>query len=134
MSGSDWGSPVPSWNRNQGTTDAREAALAQSEDLRADVALRVRTEVSDALQAYTSATKEARELEASVLAPARENRGLLEESYRAGKIDLPSLLLLRDQLLDAVLAYWDAWLARRQAWARLRAALGDPAPDPGETP
>lgn len=128
------GLSVPLWNRNQGTADARKATLSRTEDLRSGVSLRVRTEVRDALQAYRSATEEARELETSVLAPARENRTLLEEAYRAGKIGLPSLLLLRNQLLDAELAYWDAWLARRQAWARLRAALGDPPSAPGETP
>ena len=119
------GLSVPLWNRNQGTADAREAALLQSRERRAGVALQVRTEVRDALQSYRSATEEARALRTSVLEPARQNQSLLEEAYRAGKIDLPTLLLLRNQLLDAELTYWDAWLARRQAYARLRAAVGE---------
>lgn len=124
------GLSIPLWNRNQGTADAREAALRQSHERRAGVALEVRTEVRDALQSYRSASEEARALRTSVLEPVRQNQSLLEEAYRAGKIDLPTLLLLRNQLLDAELAFWDAWLARRQAYARLRAAIGEtPRPE-----
>lgn len=124
------GFSVPLWNRNQGTADARRASLLRSRDRRSGVLLRIRTQVRDALQAYRSASEAARVLEESTLQPARQNHELLQESYRAGKIDLPTLLLLRDQLLDAELAYWDAWLARRQAYARLRAAVGDEVAEP----
>ena len=54
-------------------------------------------------------------LERTVLAPARENRRLLEVAYRAGKVGLPVLLLIRNQVIDAELEYWDAWLSEREA-------------------
>lgn len=119
------GLSVPVWNRNQGTTDAREATLLRSRYRREAVTLEVRTEVRDAVQAYRRASEERQALESSVLRPADTNLDLLEESYQAGKIDLTTLLLLQDQLLDARLEYWDAWLAQRRAHARLRAAVGD---------
>lgn len=119
------GLSVPVWNRNQGTTDAREAALLRSRHRQEAVNLRVRTEVRNAVQAYRRASEEREALESSVLGPADTNLDLLEESYRAGKIDLTTLLLLQNQLLDARLEYWDAWLAQRRAHARLRAAVGD---------
>ena len=119
------GLSVPLWNRNQGTTDAREATLLRSRYRQEAVTLRVRIEVRDALQAYRRASEEREALEASVLGPADTNLDLLEESYRAGKIDLTTLLLLQNQLLEARLEYWDAWLAQRRALARLRAAVGE---------
>lgn len=60
----------------------------------------------------------------SVLRPARENTQLLETAFRAGKLALPTLLLLRNQLLDAELGYWDAWLAQHVAFIQLAAATG----------
>jgi outer membrane protein TolC len=62
--------------------------------------------------------------DSDVLRPTRENQALLEAAYRAGKIDLPSLLLVRNQLREAELGYWDAWLALRLARVRLEAATG----------
>jgi outer membrane protein TolC len=63
------------------------------------------------------------------LQPARANQDLLETAYRAGKVNLSTLLLLRNQLLDAELGYWDAWLARRTALIALQAATATLAPD-----
>lgn len=118
------GISVPVWNRNQGTSRVREAAFLRSRHRQEAVTLGVRTEVRDAVQAYRRASEERKALESSVLGPADTNLELLEESYRAGKIDLTTLLLLQNQLLDARLEYWDAWLAQRRAHARLRAAVG----------
>ena len=61
-----------------------------------------------------------------MLVPARENQSLLEIAYREGKSDLPTILLLRNQLLEAELDYLDAWLAARTSLANLEAAIGAP--------
>ena len=63
-------------------------------------------------------------LESTVLAPARQNRQLLEIAYREGKVGLPVLLLIRNQVIDAELDYWTAWLAEREALATLAEATG----------
>ena len=90
----------------------------------------------DAYQSYALAAEEARIFENDVLQPARANQQLLETAYREGKIDLPALLLLRNQLLDAELSYWDAWLAHRRSLVALQSATasigaigGDPEPE-----
>ena len=57
-----------------------------------------------------------------MLEPARQNQGLLDTAYSEGKLDLPSLLLLRNQLLDAELEYWGAWERRQKASIDLRKA------------
>ena len=64
-------------------------------------------------------------LEQTVLVPARENRRLLEVAYRAGKVGLPVLLLIRNQVIDAELEYWEAWLAAREALADLAETTGE---------
>ena len=118
------GLPLPLWDRNQGLI-ARRRAQSEQAALELDAtALRVRTEVADAYRSYVAATEEAKVFEEDVLEPARTNQDLLETAYEAGKIDLAALVLLRNQLLDAHLSYWDAWFAQREALVRLQAATG----------
>lgn len=119
------GLTVPAFNRNQGEVQARRAAATQAEIERVTLMLRVRSEVSRAVASYESAAAETNVLETTVLAPARENRRLLEIAFREGKVGLPVLLLIRNQVIDAELEYWDAWLAEREALANLAEAIGE---------
>lgn len=123
------GLSLPLWNRNQGLRAERAAQMEQATLQRQATELRIRTQVIDAYRSYLAASEEAQVYETSVLQPARENQGLLETAYRAGKVNLSTLLLLRNQLLDAELGYWDAWLARRSALIALHAATATLAPD-----
>lgn len=116
------GLPVPLWNRNQGQAASAQAVARQALFSRNALELQVRSEVLDAYQSYVLAAEEARIFEDDVLQPARANQQLLETAYREGKIDLPALLLLRNQLLDAELSYWDAWLAHRRSLVALQSA------------
>lgn len=116
------GIPVPIFDRNQGAIAERSAQVEQARYERQATELAVRTEVTDAVRAYRAASEEASLFEREVLQPARNNQLLLESAYRAGKIDLANLILLRNQLLDVELGYWDAWLAQREALVDLEAA------------
>lgn len=116
--------PLPLWNRNQGLVAERQAEATRARLELSAVELEVRTDVISAYRSYVTAAEEARIYETSVLEPARENQELLDTAFRAGKLALPSLLLLRNQLLDAELGYWDAWLALRSALVELQAATG----------
>lgn len=118
------GISLPMFNRNQGLVQQREALTEQARFSQREAVLRVRTDVTEAVRAYRIASDEAAVFETSVVRPARENIALLEIAYREGKIALPTLLLLRNQLLDAEFGYWDAWLAQREARVRLEAATG----------
>ncbi|MBX3173526.1 MAG: TolC family protein [Gemmatimonadaceae bacterium] len=126
--GPAWGLTLPIFNRNQGLRDQRRALVDQAQFARRSVRLRVETDVAVAEQAYRTAVEEARVYEREVLALAHENAALLETAYGAGKIDLSTLLLLRNQLLDAEFGYWDAWLAQRDALVQLEAATGQLTP------
>lgn len=116
---------LPMWNRNQGVVAARDADLRGAALELQAVELTVRTEVADAFQAYVVASEEEVLMRERVLEPARSNQELLDAAYREGQIDLPSLVLLRNQLFDAEIGYWEAWLARRHGLTRLQAAVGD---------
>jgi cobalt-zinc-cadmium efflux system outer membrane protein len=121
--------PLPMWNRNQGPIAARDADVRGARLDLEEVELTVRSEVADAYQAYVMASEEEALILERVLEPARRNQELLDVAYREGEIDLPSLVLLRNQLFDAETGYWDAWLARRHSLTRLQAAVGDSGVD-----
>lgn len=118
------GFSLPLLNRNQGQRERRQAEVAESEQLRRSAELRVRTEVENALRAFQAAEREVLLLEAELLGPIRQNQALLDIAYREGKLDLASLLLLRNQLLDAEMGYWDAWERRAGARSDLETATG----------
>lgn len=123
------GFTLPLWNRNQGLVEQRRAQVQQASLQRRAVEARVRTDVATAIRAYRAAVLEASVYESTVRQPARVNSALLETAFRAGKIALPTLLLLRNQLIEAELGYWNAWLARQNALVELDAATGQVALD-----
>lgn len=118
------GLTLPLFNRNQGEVASRQAAARQAELDRVALMSRLRADVRSAAATYQSAAAEVEVLEATVLVPARQNRQLLEVAYREGEVGLPVLLLIRNQVIDAELAYWSAWLAEREAQATLDEATG----------
>lgn len=116
------GMSIPLFQRNQGLRMRREAEFRETSMGVLDVELQVRQEVTDARQRLEKATQELDVFEAEVLVPVQQNQALLETAYEEGKLNLPSLLLLRNQLLDAETAYWDAWERRGRALVELRKA------------
>ena len=118
------GLTLPVFNLNRGEVQARRAAATQAALERAALVSQVRADVASTLTAYRAAVEEVDVLERTVLAPARQNRRLLETAYREGEIGLPVLLLIRNQVTDAELQYWEAWLAEREAFATLAEVTG----------
>lgn len=115
---------LPLLNRSQGLVTQRRAEARQALFLRDAARLQVRTEIEVAVRALRAASAEVAVFESAVRQPARANRALLESAFQAGKIALPTLLLLRNQLLDSELGYWQAWFARQEAAILLDAASG----------
>ena len=116
--------PIPLWNRNQGQREEARGLEAARRAEREDLELRVRGQVLSTLEAYRTATEELEIFSTTVLEPALQNQELLRTAYQAGRLDLPTTLLLQAQLLDAELSYWEAWLRQREALAELDAAVG----------
>ena len=125
------GLTLPFLNRNQGERQALRAAAQQAEVERLGLIARVRAEIESAVATYESAAAEVGILEQTVIAPARQNRRLVEVAYREGKVGLPVLLLIQNQAIDAELDYWTAWLAAREALASLAEATGENAEEIG---
>ena len=121
--------PLPLWNRNQGLIEQREAEARRAELAVEAAELRVRTEVMNAWRRYVTAREEAALLRAQVLGPAHANQELLTIAYEAGRIDLSTLVLLRNELTEAELDYWDAWFGLNEAHTDLQAATGSLAID-----
>ncbi len=116
------GVSVPLWNWNRGAIAERRAESVQADLRREATALAVRAEVAEADAAYRAAYDEVSIYQTDVLEPAHANQGLLDTAFVAGKLGLPTLILLRNQFLDAELAYWDSWLAARAALVALESA------------
>jgi cobalt-zinc-cadmium efflux system outer membrane protein len=116
---------LPFFNRNQGETLRNQAEIVELENLKRAAENRIRTEVHDAWRTLESAKREVGVLEVSLTSSIRANQGLLETAYREGELDLTSLLLLRNQLLEAEFDYWDAWERRELAHTDLRTATGE---------
>ncbi|MEO7475480.1 MAG: TolC family protein [Gemmatimonadales bacterium] len=116
------GLTLPLFNRNRGRVQALRATARRAELERQSLALGIRAQVSAAAASFEAAAAEVQVLASTVLAPARQNRRLVEIAYREGKVGLPELLLIRNQAIDAELDYWAAWLAERQALASLAEA------------
>lgn len=116
------GLTLPFLNRNQGERQALRAAARQAELDQAALTATVRAEIASAVTSYETAATEVEVLQATVMAPARQNRQLGEVAYREGKIGLPVLLLIQNQAVDAELDFWAAWLAAREALANLAEA------------
>jgi cobalt-zinc-cadmium efflux system outer membrane protein len=116
------GVSLPVFQRNQGLRIRREAEFREASMEALDRELQVRQEIADALQSLDKASQELQVFEEDVLEPARQNQALLDTAYTEGKLDLSSLLLLRNQLLDAEMEYWEAWERRQGALVDLRNA------------
>lgn len=114
--------PVPLFDRDQGLRARRVAEVNRAALSMQAEELRVRTEVTEAFRAWQAAARQIEVFEGDVLTPARENQRLLETAYQEGKLDLATLLLLRNQLLDAETGYWEAWEQQRIAEVQLRSA------------
>ena len=115
---------IPLWNRNQGQREETRGMERLRQVERRDLEIRVQGEILTALEAFRIASEELDLFTESVLEPARENRQLLQTAYGSGHFDLPTTLLLQSQLVEAELAFWEAWERQRIALAELEAAGG----------
>ena len=103
--------------------------VAQAREARANVELeRVRNNASAEAEGlariYAAATSAAEQLGSRALPRVEESETMVRESYRAGKIDLPALLVVRRDLLDTRREYLDRLLDAALAGIDLAVARG----------
>jgi len=116
--------PLPIFNPGKGPV---QEARARSDRARIDAEARkaaVSSEIEGARRSYAAAAESVRLLEKDGLPRQQENEALARESYRAGKINLATLLLVRRDALDTRREYLERLLEAAEAGVELAAAVG----------
>jgi cobalt-zinc-cadmium efflux system outer membrane protein len=116
--------PLPFFNPGKGPF---QEARARSDRARIDAEARkaaVLSEIEGARSAYTAAAESVRLLENGGLPRQQKNEALASESYRAGKINLATLLQVRRDALDTRREYLERLLEAADAGVNLAAAVG----------
>lgn len=118
--------PLPFWNKNEGNI---EAAEARAERRRKEVlALRrnILLEAEGTRAEMVEWAKLAAEIDQSLLPQAGEQRGLAEQSWRAGQADLIGVFRSREQSLALAATRLDALQNFHLARVRYETAWGNP--------
>jgi len=116
--------PLPFFNPGKGPV---QEARARVDRARIDAEARkaaMSSEIEGARRGYAAAAESVRLLEKDGLPRMQENEALARESYRAGKINLATLLLVRREALDTRREYLERLLEAADAGVNLAAALG----------
>lgn len=111
---------------NPRTAQVREARVRQQRaQLSAELAsAAVAVEVEGTRQAYAAAVESVLRMEKDGIPLQKENETLARESYRAGKINLPTLLQLRREALETRQEYLELLLDAAEAGVELATAAG----------
>jgi len=122
------GIELPVFNRNQAARGVGAARLTQMRGLLEATERMVRTEVGLALERYRTARAAVAVYSVDVMEALQQNLALVNEAYRAGKVDFFQLLLIRRDALDARRGYIEALEELLVAEAQLTRALGELQP------
>lgn len=118
------GIELPFFNRNQAARGVTAARVAQAEASLGATERLVRSEIVLALERYRAASAAADVFNEEVLAALQQNLELVNEAYRAGKVDFLQLLLIRRDALDARRDYIQTLEELANADAQLKRAVG----------
>jgi cobalt-zinc-cadmium efflux system outer membrane protein len=118
------GIELPVFNRNQAARGVSAARVAQAEALLGATEQAVRSEVGLALERHQAARAAAEVYSEEVLAALQQNLELVNEAYRAGKVDFLELLVIRREALDARGGLIETLEELNTAEAQLQRALG----------
>ncbi|MET0402505.1 MAG: TolC family protein, partial [Cystobacter sp.] len=118
------GLDLPLFQRNQAARGGASARLVSAQATLEATEQRVRAEVALALERYQNARDAGSVYSAEVLEALQQNLALVNEAYRAGKVDFFQLLVIRRDALDARRGSIDALEEQLIAEAQLQGALG----------
>lgn len=116
--------PIPFFNPGKGPV---QEARARSDRARIVADARktaISSEIEGTRRAYAAAAESVRLLEKDGLPRQQENESLARESYRAGKINLATLLQVRRDALDTRREYLERLLEAAEAGVDMAAAAG----------
>ncbi len=118
------GIELPLFNRNQAARGVGAARVEQAEAALRALERAVRSEVEQALESYRAASATAEVFDEDDLSALQQNLELVNEAYRAGKMDFLELLVIRREALNAQHGFIDALEDLAAADARLQRATG----------
>ncbi|HUN60270.1 MAG TPA: TolC family protein [Candidatus Binataceae bacterium] len=118
------GLSIPIFNRRQAEDTAIAGRLAQARAKLRATELDIEREVRDAYGRYIEAVKALRISSDEMVAPAQQSFGLLEEAFKAGKMDLLTLSVAERQAFEARSSYLEAWFNCAAARVSLELAVG----------
>ncbi len=110
------GFSIPLFDRKQAELTDLGGQERRARYERAAARLSAEQEVRDALAAYDAARETLEVFESDAVGRVKESFGLIDTSYRSGKIDLLQLIVVENDLVTADSSYldslWDYWVAR----------------------
>ncbi len=115
---------LPLFNRNKGARGVASARVHQSERALAALLLRIQQEAHIAASKHDAAHEAAQAYAGGIVQAMQENLSLVDEGYRAGKIDFFQLLVIRRETLDARRGYIEALEELNGAEALLNRTVG----------
>lgn len=125
--------PLPLFNRNQGNVLAAARRADQARDQRNATALRVRSEVQNALQQWQTAEAEVSAFQQRILPAAQSAVDTATRGFEMGKFNFLDVLDAQRTLIGARGQYLQAIADNTEAWVRIERIFGDLGP-PGRLP
>ena len=116
---------LPFFNpRNEGPILEAKAQKRRAEILAETTRQEIATDIEGSSLAYEAAVEAARRMENEALPLQEENERMARESYRAGKINLATLLQVRREALETRTEYLERLLEAAEAGMSLASAVG----------
>lgn len=120
---------LPLFDRNQAERGVAAARVTQAQSRLDVLERRIPREVQSAVGRLEAAQAAVRVFQEGTNEAAEQSVTLVQEGYRAGKLDLPQLLLIQRGALESKRGYIDALEELAAAWAQLQGVLGRGAID-----
>ncbi len=117
--------PIPIFNRRQGELESLGARKTQAGAELQAAEKEIRKEVAQAVSQWEINRRNIDLFQREVIEQTDENFRLLEAAYRERKIDLPRLLIMENDLVNANQSYLDIMLSLREAAIQIQEVTGE---------
>lgn len=117
--------PLPVFNRHQGELESLEARRTQARAELIALEKEIQKEVNQAINRWETARQSAGLFQREVIEQIDENFRLLEAAYRERRIDLPQLLVMENNLVNANQSYLEVLSSLREAAIEIEEVTGE---------
>jgi outer membrane protein, heavy metal efflux system len=117
--------PFPIINRRQGELGSLEARRIQARSEILALEKEIQKEVNQAINQRETARQSAELFQREIIAQIDENFRLLEAAYRERRIDLPQLLVMENNLVNANQSYLEVLSSLREAAMQIEEVTGE---------